>query len=109
VSVWLAPPGPAHVPGMTAARALIHREPGAAWAVLIDLTGRLVATVPAAVGVAYLVGADPRRVGLIAAGVVVALEALTLYHAAGERDSHEREQQAAKARPRLELIQGGMP
>jgi hypothetical protein len=45
---------------------------------------------------------------LIAAGVVVALEALTLYHAAGERDSHEREQ-AVKARPRLELIQGGMP
>ena len=74
---------------------------------LIDLAGRLVATVPAAVGVAYLVGVDPRRVGLVAAGVVVALEALTLYHAAGERDSHQLEPAPKAERPRLELIQGG--
>lgn len=107
MSVILSPPGPQHVPGMTAARALIHREPGAVWAVAIDLGGRLLSTVPAAVGVAYLVGVDARKVGLWAAGIVIALEALTLYHAAGERDSHSIEPAPKAERPRLELIQGG--
>jgi hypothetical protein len=37
----------------------------------------------------------------------VALEVLTLYHAAGERDSHDLETAPKAGKPRLELIQGG--
>lgn len=98
-------PAPRHLPGIEAARAYRAGEPGSGWALALDVGTRALVYVPAAVGVAALVGADYRRAAWIGLGVVGVIAGVSLWHAGQEmeRKSHK----AASSPPVLTVIEGG--
>jgi len=106
VSAFDSPPAARHLPGIEAARALVHGEPGAGWAVGIHVAQQLLIVVPAFVGAAWLLGVSKRNAALWGAGVVGALQALSLWHASNERDQHSGA--PASAPPKLTVIKGGL-
>jgi hypothetical protein len=106
VSVWGAPPAAQHLPGIQAARALVHGEPGSGYAVALSVAQQLLVVVPAFVGAAWLLGVSKRSAALWGAGVVGGLQALSLWHASNERDQHSGA--PVSAPPKLTVIQGGL-
>jgi hypothetical protein len=104
---WSTWPHARHLPGIEAARAYRAEEPGAGWALALDVAGRAVVFVPAAVGVAALVGADYRRAAWVGLGVVAVIAGVSLWHAGEEikKQSHR----SASSPPVFTVVQGGLP
>lgn len=102
---WSTWPAARHLPGIEAARAYRAGEPGAGWALALDVGSRAVVFVPAAVGVAALVGSDYRRAAWIGLGVVAVIAGVSLWHAGQEIE--KKTHQAASSPPVLTVIEGG--
>jgi hypothetical protein len=107
VSAFDFPPAARHLPGIEAARALVHGEPGAGWAVTIHAAQQLLVVVPSFVGVAWLLGLSKRGAAVAGVAVVGVIQGLSLWHASNERDQHSGAPVVGGA-PKLTLIDGGL-
>ena len=103
---WSTYPAARHLPGIEAARAYRAGEPGAGWALALDVGTRAVVFVPAAVGVAALVGADYRRAAWVGLGVVAVIAGVSLWHAGQEIE--QKSHQVASSPPAFTVIRGGL-
>lgn len=103
---WSTYPAARHLPGIEAARAYRAGEPGAGWALALDVGTRAVVFVPAAVGVAALVGADYRRAAWVGLGVVAVIAGVSLWHAGQEIE--QKSHQVASSPPAFTVIRGGI-
>lgn len=104
---WSTYPAARHLPGIEAARAYRAGEPGAGWALALDVGARAVVFVPAAVGVAALVGADYRRAAWVGLGVVAVIAGVALWHAGQEIE--KKSHRGASSPPVFTVIEGGLP
>jgi hypothetical protein len=102
---WSTWPAARHLPGIEQARAYVGGEPGAGWALALDVGTRAIVVVPAAVGVAALLGSDYRRAAWFGLGLVAIVELVALYHARSEFRSGAH--RAASSPPKLTIIEGG--
>ena len=103
---WSTYPAARHLPGIEAARAYRAGEPGAGWALALDVGTRAVVFVPAAVGAAALVGADYRRAAWVGLGVVAVIAGVALFHAGQEIE--QKSHQVASSPPAFTVIRGGI-